>query len=80
MKGWGDKKRSYSNVVQLFNATFREAGSSISESTISKTIRHFERTGSIKVNDYVGRPVSVTNEERSLDVMLSFIENPHQST
>uniref|UniRef100_A0ABD2VUW7 DUF4817 domain-containing protein n=1 Tax=Trichogramma kaykai TaxID=54128 RepID=A0ABD2VUW7_9HYME len=80
MRGWGDKKRSYSNVVQLFNVTFREAGPNISKATVSKTIRRFERTGSIKNHYHVGRPVSVTNEERSLDVMLSFIENPHQST
>ncbi|EFN87302.1 hypothetical protein EAI_13089, partial [Harpegnathos saltator] len=37
-------------------------------------------TGSVKNRAIPGRPVSATNVEKSLDVLQSFIENPHDST
>lgn len=80
MRGWGDMKRSYSNVVTLFNATFRRDGNVVSRSTVGKTIDRFERTGSVKDRVRPGRPATSTNDDRSLDVILSFMENPHQSS
>ncbi|KAL7292826.1 hypothetical protein TKK_0013650 [Trichogramma kaykai] len=80
MRGWGDMKRSYANVVTLFNATFRRDGNVVSRSTVGKTISRFEQTGSVKDRDRPGRPATSTTEDRSLDVILSFMENPHQSS
>ena len=82
MRGWGDQQRSYTNVVNLFNATFRNGDgvTPLSKSTVSKTLRRFEETGSIKNRPVTGRPQAATNEEKSLDVLLSFVENPHESS
>lgn len=79
MRGWGDRKRSYNEVRQLFNETFRDENTNISKSTVQRTIKRFEETGSVKNCTITGRPVSVTTPEKSLDVALSFVENPHLS-
>ncbi|CAB0044548.1 unnamed protein product, partial [Trichogramma brassicae] len=49
-------------------------------STVGKTIARFEQIGSVKDRVRPGRPATSTNEDRSLDVILSFMENPHQSS
>lgn len=80
MRGWGNRQRSYNDVRQLFNATFRNDNTSISKSTVYKTIRRFEETGSVKDRPKPGRPVTATNPAKSLDVLQSFVEHPHSST
>lgn len=80
MRGWGDRQRSYNEVVDLFNATFRVGEAGISKGTVSKTIRRFEETGSNKSRPKPGRPKSQTNEEHQFEVALSFVENPRLST
>src|SRR5215467_12306134 len=80
MRGWGDRLRSYTDVKNLFNYTFRNADNGISRSTVHRTIRRFEQTGSAKNRPKPGRPISGTSPETSLDVLLSVIENPHDSS
>lgn len=79
MRGWGDMQRSYTNVTNLFNATFRNDGTPISRGTVSKTIRRFDDIGSVRNRPLAGRPSTATNEEKSLDVLQSFVENPHET-
>ncbi|KAJ8934037.1 hypothetical protein NQ318_020835 [Aromia moschata] len=50
-----------------------------SESGVERTVRRFEETGHIKDPPKSGRTTSATNPEKSLDTMLSFIEDPHSS-
>lgn len=79
IRGWGAVRRSYLDVKNHFNATFRAGGAPISKSTVERTVRRFEDTGSVKDRPRSGRPRTAGNEESSLDVLLSFIEDPHSS-
>jgi len=76
MIGWGDRLRSYNDVKQLFNATFRNENTSISKSTIHKTITRFEEND-IKNRSKTRRAATATDSEKSLDVLQSFVKNPH---
>jgi len=78
MRGYGDRVRSFQEVMDLFNETFPNRNP-ISRSTVQKTVRRFEETGSVKDRPRSGRPRDATNEEKSLDVLLSVTENPHTS-
>uniref|UniRef100_A0A1B6HYH3 DUF4817 domain-containing protein n=1 Tax=Homalodisca liturata TaxID=320908 RepID=A0A1B6HYH3_9HEMI len=78
MRGYGDRQRSYREVCNLFNDTFPERNP-ISVSTISKTIERFEMTGSVRNRPKSGRIQSATDEEHALDVLQTFIEDPHTS-
>lgn len=79
MRGWGDRQRSYNQVRDLFNQTFRsdDGQMSVSKSTVSQTIRRFEETGSVKNRQIPGRPTSVTNEENQMEIAQAFVEYPH---
>ncbi|EFN74119.1 hypothetical protein EAG_04168 [Camponotus floridanus] len=55
MRGWGDRLRSYNDVRQLFNETFRNEDTAISRSTVERTIRRFNETGSVKNRPVLGR-------------------------
>lgn len=80
MRGWDDLRRSYMQVKELFNATFRNGLTPISKSTVERTIRRYNETGSVKDRPRTGRPISATNADNSLNVLLSFIDDPHSST
>lgn len=79
MRGWGDRQRSYNQVRELFNETFRNGDGQplISKSTISETIRRFEQTGSLKHRAITGRPRSTTSEDNRMEIAQAFVENPH---
>lgn len=79
MIGYGERTRSFAEVMNIFNESHpnREP---ISKSTVCKTLRRFQETGGVKDRQKSGRPVSVTNEENSLNVMLNRVENPKMST
>lgn len=79
MRGYGDRIRSYEQVKNLFNDSFPNRNP-ISKSGVQKTIQRFEETGSVKDRPKSGRPTTATDEENSLDVLLSVGENPHVST
>lgn len=76
IRGWGDHQQGYKTVHRLFNAEFRDQNNQIAKSTVVKTIRRFEETGSVKDRPRTGRPKSSTNEEKSLEVLQSFVEDP----
>lgn len=76
--GYGDRMRSFEEVVNIFNGSHPDR-EPISKSTVSKTLRRFHETGNVKDRPKSGRPVSVTNEENSLDVMLDIVETPNIS-
>ncbi|KAJ8909600.1 hypothetical protein NQ315_003710 [Exocentrus adspersus] len=77
MYGWGDRRRTYDEVVKLFNETFRVGVTGISKSTGSKTIKKFDDTGTNKNRPKPGRPKTETSEEHQMEVAQSFVENPH---
>lgn len=79
MRGWGDLQRSYNTVTQLFNEHFRDDNNAISKSTVVRTIQRFENSGSVKNLPRSGRPKTATNEEKAVNVLQSFVENPHVS-
>lgn len=77
MRCWGDRQKSYGDVCLLFNQTMRNENSSISKSTVERTVKRFEDTGSVKDRPKSGRPVSAIGDEKQLDIALSFVEDPH---
>lgn len=79
MIGYGDRTRSFTEVVNLFNELHPDRDL-ISKSTVSKTLSRFRETGSVKDRPKVGRPVTATSEENSLNVILDVMENPTTST
>lgn len=81
MRGWGDRVRSYDEVRNLFNATFRNGDQDIqiSKSTISRTIHRFIGHGTIKDLERAGRPKSVATEDKQIEVAQGFVEDPHLS-
>ncbi|KYN10423.1 hypothetical protein ALC57_17440 [Trachymyrmex cornetzi] len=48
MKGWDDLRRSYMQIKERFNETFRNGLTPISKSTVERTIWWFNDTGSVK--------------------------------
>lgn len=77
MRDWGEFQRSFMQVKNLFNETFGNRLVPISKSTVERTVKRFEATGSVKDRPRTGRPITATTEEKSLDVVLSFTEDPH---
>ncbi|EZA58427.1 hypothetical protein X777_01497 [Ooceraea biroi] len=77
MRGWGDNEQSLSEVVRLFNDTFPNRH--INRSTVSKTIQRFQEIGTVSNRSRSGRSSSASNENNQLDVLQSFIANPHMS-
>lgn len=75
MQGFGDRIRSYQEVTNLFNNTYIDRP--VSKSFVYRTVDRFERTGSIKDEPRSGRLKDATNDDKTLDVLLSTIENPH---
>ncbi|XP_071579661.1 uncharacterized protein [Temnothorax nylanderi] len=76
MRGWGDNERSFTDV-RLFNNTYPNR--QISKSTVLKTVRRFQETGSVRSRFRSGRSSSATNNDKQLDVLQTFIKNPHTS-
>lgn len=78
MIGYGDRRRSYAEVCNLFNATYPNRNP-INKSTVCKTLRRFNHTGSVKNLGKSGRPKTVTNDENALNLMLDVVNNPKTS-
>lgn len=77
MRGWGGIKRSFMQVKDLFNETFRNGLIPISKSTVERTVKRFEETGTVKDRPRTGRPKTATTDEASLNILLSIQEDPH---
>lgn len=78
MRGYGDRKRTYDEVAHLFNDTYPNRNP-ITKTAVWRIVKLFEEVGSIKNRPKTGRPKTATNDEKSLDVMQSFVENPFTS-
>lgn len=78
MRGYGDRRRTYDEVVALFNNV--HADRNISKSTVHRTIQRFMATGRTKNISKSGRPQAATNDDKKLNVLLALEENPHIST
>ena len=80
MRGYGDRERSFRDVRNLFNIEFRADRQQISAATVQKTCQRFRDTGSVKDRPRSGRPKTATNEDSSIEILQSFIEDPNLST
>ncbi|KAG8330224.1 hypothetical protein J6590_068322 [Homalodisca vitripennis] len=78
MRGYGYLVRPYEETAHLFNDTFLDRPP-ISKSTVFKTVKRFEETRTVKDRERSGRPKLATNEQKSLDVLQTFVENPSTS-
>lgn len=78
MRGYGDKQRSYKEVLNLFNEV--NPGHHITKSAVVKTVRRYLRTHHVVNEPKSGRPKSATNDNVKLDVLLSLEENSQTST
>ncbi|KYN13642.1 hypothetical protein ALC57_14170, partial [Trachymyrmex cornetzi] len=73
-RGFGYRVRSYQEVADLFNAAHPDRNPT-SKSTVQKTVTRFFEARTVK--DLVAEAKSATNDDKSLDVLQSFQENPH---
>jgi hypothetical protein len=78
MRGYGDNVRSYEAVAALFNNTFPNR-LPITKSTVQRTVARFEQTGSVKDRPRAGRSKTASNDDKNIEVLQSFVENPHTS-
>lgn len=69
----GDLVSSYEETIHLFNDTFPF------RPPIRKTVKRFKETRTVKDLEGRARPKYVTNEQKSLDVLQTFVENPSSS-
>jgi transposase len=78
IRGFGDRQRSVIETKELFNTTFpnREP---ISKSTVVRTVQRFEVTGCCRDKLRSGRPKSASSDEKKLETLLHFVQNPHLS-
>ena len=76
--GYVDRRRIFVQVVTLFNEIHPE-WEPISKSTVSKTLRRFNKTGGVKERLKPGRPETATNDENALIVVLGATENSKTS-
>lgn len=79
MVGYGDGQRSHQEAAYLFNDMYPDHNS-IPHTTVTRIIRKFNETGSVKDFPRSGRPKTTTDENTSLDVLLHVQENPKVST
>lgn len=77
--GYGDRQRSHREAANLFNDMHPDRNP-IPHTTVTRIVRKFAETGSIKDLPRSGRPKSATDGNTSLDVLLRVQENPKVST
>ncbi|XP_020295795.1 uncharacterized protein LOC109860838 [Pseudomyrmex gracilis] len=65
-------------VTDLFNNTF-PACAPILKSTVQRTVSRFAETGSVNDRPRSRRPRTATDADNSLEVLQSYVENPHTS-
>jgi hypothetical protein len=78
MRGYGDLKRSYQAVADLFNERFPNRPP-ISKNGVVTTIHRFEEHGTVKDLPRSGRPKTATNEDVATDVLVTVMEEPHST-
>ncbi|CAG9839786.1 unnamed protein product [Diabrotica balteata] len=79
IRGYCDRKRSYCEVANLLNNTFPNR-SPIHKTTVQKTVQRFKESGEVKDRYKSGRPKRVMSDNKALDIIQSFVEEPHTSS
>lgn len=77
-QGYGDNTRSYQEVCNLFNA--RYPNKHITKSTVCKTLRRYQETGTNNSMPRTGRPKTATDDESKINVLLQIEESSKVST
>jgi len=78
MRGYGDNVRSYEAVVGLFNNTLPKR-MLITKSIVQRTVTRFEQTRSVKNRPRTEKSKTASNDDKNIEVLRSFVENPHTS-
>lgn len=65
MSGWGDRKRSLTDPIKIFNTIYRYKDHFISEFTSVRTTARFHDTGSVIKRLKSGRPKTATDDENA---------------
>lgn len=79
MRGYGNLTRSFQEVADLYNEE-NNLRPPISKSTVVRTVHRFQETGSVKDLPRSGRPKSVSGDDKAIEVLQAFVEDPHNST
>lgn len=79
MVGYGDRKRTYREVCSLFHEVYPNRPH-ITPGYVSKLVKKFNQTGSVKNKPRKGRPQSAVSGNKALNTLLSIHEDPHLST
>lgn len=79
LRGEGNMIRPLNEVRRMFNEQYRQNGTPISVSTVSRTISHFENHRTVANLPKTGRPPTATNDEIQIDVAQDIVENPRLS-
>ena len=58
IRGWEDVKRSFAQVKDFLNETFRQELPSISKSTVTRVVKCFEDIGIVKDRPGTGRSIT----------------------
>ncbi|GLV40915.1 hypothetical protein CBL_08489 [Carabus blaptoides fortunei] len=74
-----DRRRTSEEVCLVFNEKYPNR-TPLTRSTLSRLIKKFETSGSIKDLERTGRPKSAASIDKTLDILLSIEENPQVST
>jgi len=69
--------RSYQEVAYLFNAPHPDYNP-ISKFIVQKTVTHFFEAKTVKDRPRSGKAKSATNDDKNLDILQSFQENPSE--
>ncbi|KAJ8942416.1 hypothetical protein NQ318_014463 [Aromia moschata] len=64
--GYGNRKRTQSEVCTVFNGIYPDTP--VSQGTVCQIIKKFRETGNVKDVKRTGRPISATSEEKALNV------------
>ncbi|KAJ8941513.1 hypothetical protein NQ318_001795 [Aromia moschata] len=79
MSWYGDVQRSQDQVCVVFNELYPNR-SPINQSTVSRLVKKFQVTDSVKDSAKSGRPRTATGGDGALEILLSVRETPIQSS
>lgn len=78
MRGYGDRQQSFEEIRILFNTIYPDR--QISKSTVYRIVQKYEAFRQIKDLPRSGRPKTATDENTSLNALLTVEETKHVST
>lgn len=78
MVGYGDRRRTQQEVCTLFNNLYPNRAP-ITQSCVSKLIRKYANTGSVRDTPKTGRPQTASGGDAALNILLAVHERPRES-